>query len=373
MADTLEENYVLDEEQDAYSIQGSDDGAEAEAVNIGNGDPPLEQQDYSGPDDDSSPRQQAEQSTAAGSSSTETAAEEAARKEAKKRKRKEKEKARKQKRAALTAEFAQGVGSVATQPPDMQADYLSSKQAKTFSKLSELEMDEIRLRERMLLDTTSFRDARKEENLVAFVRQCVPQAGQKLSDASDAINVQPGQPAVIVLTGNALRSAELARVLRPLLPAQASASDKSSSSAANAKDGRPAKKQRTAYSGNGNGKQAQSSQKEEQSGGGGGGGATVAKLFARHFKLKEHEAWLKDHITPLAAGTPQRVAALIASGSLKLDSLVALVIDQTWVDQKQRNVFDTPETRDELMKLLSHEKVMAALKRSHAPTKLALF
>jgi protein CMS1 len=103
------------------------------------------------------------------------------------------------------------------------------------------------------------------------------------------------------------------------------------------------------------------------------GGFSVAKLFARHFKLKEHEAWLREHTTPLAAGTPQRVAALIASGSLHLDSLQALVIDQTWVDAKQRNVFDTFETRDELMKLLALDAVMAALKRSASPTKLVLF
>lgn len=237
----------------------------------------------------------------------------------------------------------------------MQADYLASKQTKTFSKLSELELDEIRLRQSMLVDTTAFTLPRTEESLAEFVRQSCPEIVKKLQNAADVANTKPGQPLLLVLTGNAQRSADLSRSLRLLAFPPPTQSDSASKPEANSK---------------GSLSSATATDKSVK-----GSGVTVAKLFARHFKLKEHEAWLKDHVSPLATGTPQRVAALISSGSLSLDSLAAIIIDQTWVDQKQRNVFDTPETRDELMKLLALEKVVQRLQTSKTKSaaKLALF
>ncbi|TKY84613.1 hypothetical protein EX895_006515 [Sporisorium graminicola] len=356
MADTLEENYLLDE-NDAASVIASDDGA----VSIH--DEPEHSNDTS--EDQPSKPIQTEQEIK----------DEAARKEDKKRKRKEKEKARKQKRAALSAEFAQGVGSVATQPPDMQADYLTTKQSASFAKLSDLELEELRLRESMLLDTTAFNQPRTLATLADFVRSCMPSIARSVNDAKHPSVSQPGRPALIMLTGNAQRAADLARSLRavgPQLPGSAEASN-------NDEEGRSAGSAKRRKLGNGASKaegkddKTATASKKESSNKALLGGFSVAKLFARHFKLKEHEAWLREHTTPLAAGTPQRVAALIASGSLRLDSLQAVVIDQTWVDAKQRSVFDSFETRDELMKLLALDAVLSALKRSTAPTKLVLF
>lgn len=242
---------------------------------------------------------------------------------------------------------------MATQPPEMQADYLAGKQTKSFSKLSELELDGIRLRQSMLVDTTAFTRPRTEESLADFIRECLPAVVEMLQDGTEIANTKFGQPLILVITGNAQRSADLSRGLRLLAqqsnPGSSALSSKSSQNASGT-----------------------SSNMEKAAN---GSSATVAKLFARHFKLKEHEAWLKDHICPLATGTPQRVAALISSGSLNLDSLVAIVIDQTWVDQKQRNVFDTPETRDELMKLLALDSVVGRLQTSTSKkgAKLALF
>lgn len=274
-------------------------------------------------------------------------------------------------RAAVSAEFAQGIGSVATKPPDMQADYLATKQSASFAKLSELELEELRLREAMLLDTTPFDRPRTLETLADFVRLCLPTTARSVNDAKHPSVSSPGRPALIMLTGNAQRAADLARSLRsvgPQLPNSAEASNAEHRSAASAKR-RKFDKDNKAPASQKEGKAVikDSNTKELL------GGFSVAKLFARHFKLKEHEAWLREHTTPLAAGTPQRVAALIASGSLQLDSLQAIVIDQTWVDAKQRNVFDSFETRDELIKLLALDAVMASLKRSKAPAKLVLF
>ncbi|KAJ9480054.1 hypothetical protein PHBOTO_003802 [Pseudozyma hubeiensis] len=352
MADTLEENYLIDD-NDAGSLVGSDDGA----VSI------HDEPEHSNKDDEAHP--------SIPTQSAQETKDEAARKEDKKRKRKEKDKARKQKRAAASAEFAQGVGSVATQPPDMQADYLATKQSASFSKLSELELEELRLSEAMLLDTSGFDQPRTLAALADFVRSCMPALVKSINDAKDASVSQPGRPALIMLTGNAQRAADLSRSLRalgPKLPKSTEAFDSDDRSAPPAKRNKLAKHDRT----QGSRTEARSAVKDDATkell-----GGFSVAKLFARHFKLKEHEAWLRQHTTPLAAGTPQRVAALIASGSLRLDSLQAIVIDQTWVDAKQRSVFDSFETRDELMKLLALDTVMGSFKRSKAPAKLVLF
>ncbi|GAC93749.1 hypothetical protein PHSY_001314 [Pseudozyma hubeiensis SY62] len=352
MADTLEENYLIDD-NDAGSLVGSDDGA----VSI-HAEPEL-----SNEDDETQPSKSMQ--------NAQETRDEAARKEDKKRKRKEKDKARKQKRAAVSAELAQGVGSVATQPPDMQADYLATKQGASFSKLSELELEELRLGEGMLLDTSGFDQPRTLASLADFVRSCMPALVKSINDAKHPSVSQPGCPALIMLTGNAQRAADLARGLRalgPKLPETTEGSDGDDRSAAPAKRQKLAKHDKTQGTKTEGRSVVKDGATKELL-----GGFSVAKLFARHFKLKEHEAWLRQHTTPLAAGTPQRVAALIASGSLRLDSLQAIVIDQTWVDAKQRSVFDSFETRDELMKLLALDAVMGSFKRSKVPAKLVLF
>ncbi|EPQ29917.1 uncharacterized protein PFL1_02590 [Pseudozyma flocculosa PF-1] len=345
MADELEDNLLL---EDNDSIAGSGgvsvDGDDAFAVaGIASDD------DYHASDEPIGAVKQRHERLSADAT-----------KEERKRKRKQKERAKKQQRAALAAEFAEGLGSVATQPPDMQADYLGSKQRATYPKLSSIELDELRMKENMLVDTTSFDRPRKEESLAAFVRKYAPETAQALSDASAPINMRPGRPGAVVLTGNAQRAADLAKALRALDPNPAVDGPSESS--------RPPKKRQ---------KQAQGAvvavETPHKSNDKGHVGFIVGKLFARHFKLKEHQTWLQQHACPLAAGTPQRVASLISSGDLKLDSLEVIVVDQTWVDAKQRTVLDTPETRDELIKLLASDQILAALRRAERPVKLALF
>ncbi|KAN0060116.1 Protein cms1 [Thecaphora frezii] len=348
MADELQDNLLLDDSgsitaSDGVSVDGDNDEGVAVAGIASDDEDVYSDLDAASNNNNNKQKQLTEAES----------------KENKKRKRKEKEKAKKQKRAALAAEFAEGIGSVATQPPDMQADYLSAKQRSTFPKLSSLELQELRLTEAMLIDTTSFDQPRKEESLAAFVRKYAKNAVEAFADASSPVRQKPGHPGVLVLTGNAQRAADLAKALRSLNPSPQA--DKPEAS------GKPPKKKLKTQ---GAGAKPSATVGEES---GAKGSFTVGKLFARHFKLKEHQAWLQEHVCPLASGTPQRVGALVASDALNLESLEAIVIDQTWVDAKQRTVFDTPETRDELIKLLTSEKVMAALKRTKNPVKLLLF
>jgi protein CMS1 len=44
-------------------------------------------------------------------------------------------------------------------------------------------------------------------------------------------------------------------------------------------------------------------------------GGEIAKLFARHFKLQEHIAYLKRTKVGVAVGTPGRLGQLLETGS----------------------------------------------------------
>lgn len=144
-------------------------------------------------------------------------------------------------------------------------------------------------------------------------------------------------PRILVVTGNAQRAADLARVLRTLLPEDES---------------RPAKRRKGA---------------EVSTAGG------VAKLFARHFKVDEQVTHLQENATPLAVGTPHRIQQLFERGALRTDHLQALVVDHSWTDAKMRTIFDTPETRDALVHLVSDATLRKALLRKDAPCKIILY
>jgi len=148
---------------------------------------------------------------------------------------------------------------------------------------------------------------------------------------------EPGTPYMLVLTGNAQRAADLTRALRVLLPGT---------------DEPPAKRRKGTAS---------------------SPVPTVAKLFARHFKLEEQVSWLKSQATPIAVGTPHRVQALLEQRALHVDHLQALLVDASWTDAKQRAVFDTPETRDALLALLAENSVRALLQKPTDPCRVVLF
>jgi protein CMS1 len=150
--------------------------------------------------------------------------------------------------------------------------------------------------------------------------------------------VQPsrlGQPVILVITGNAQRAADLAKVLRKLSP---------------------------------------SAPGEEKK-------LPVGKLFARHFKVAEQEAFLKSNVCPIAVGTPQRVHELLSrsnddkSSVLKLNFLKAIVLDASWTDLKMRTVLDNAETTEALCSLLASGEIQTKLRatRKEEQAKIVLF
>jgi len=79
----------------------------------------------------------------------------------------------------------------------------------------------------------------------------------------------------------------------------------------------------------------------------------VAKLFSRHLKVEEQVAALGRGPVCLAAGTPARLAKLLALGALDASCLQLVVLDCAR-DVKQRGLLDIPETRADWWALWHH-------------------
>ncbi|CAA2957488.1 protein CMSS1 isoform X2 [Olea europaea var. sylvestris] len=108
--------------------------------------------------------------------------------------------------------------------------------------------------------------------------------------------VDPGNPAVLVISLSALRSLELLRELRPLT-------------------------------------------KE----------CHAAKLFSKHMKIEEQVSLLKSRVN-IACGTPTRIKKLIDMEALGLSRLAVIVLDMH-TDVKGYSLFTLPQVRDEFWDL----------------------
>lgn len=79
----------------------------------------------------------------------------------------------------------------------------------------------------------------------------------------------------------------------------------------------------------------------------------VAKLFAKHIKLKQQIEMVKTARMGMGVGTPQRVIDLLEDGALKADCLERIVIDASHIDTKKRGILDMKETQVPLVQLLT--------------------
>ncbi|KAF9009341.1 U3-containing 90S pre-ribosomal complex subunit-domain containing protein [Cyathus striatus] len=240
----------------------------------------------------------------------------------KKRKRREKEKERKiKKRKLLENVNSNSAEDLATsRPPAVLSDWISSMQAKTFKDLSIIEFEDIRIPESSLVDTTSWTGTRTLEQLIEFITEAVPALHVRLSQNSKA----NGSPTLLFVTGSALRVVDITRVLKD-------------------------KRLR------------------------GDKGAEVGKLFAKHFKLSEHVAYLKRTKIGSAVGTPGRMGKLLCeTDALSISALSHIILDISYKDAKNRTLLDIPETRDELFKtVIGAPQVLKVLKEGKV--KLVLF
>ncbi|CAE6367472.1 unnamed protein product [Rhizoctonia solani] len=225
------------------------------------------------------------------------------------------------------------------QPPDALAQHLERSLAKAFPKTSQLERDDLVIPESSIVDTTTFTAERKDSSLSEFITlsawNCthvgsVPETHALASSAAcptlaSRIAQRPkhhAAPTAIVLAGAALRVADLTRAVRPL--------------------------------------------KAEA-------GGEIAKLFAKHFKLKDHVAHLAKTRVGVAVGTPARISQLLAEpDALSVKALSHIVLDLTFIDTKQRSLLDIPETRvDTLRGVLGHSRIRERL--LNGKTKIVIF
>ncbi|KAF9888413.1 hypothetical protein FE257_008691 [Aspergillus nanangensis] len=181
------------------------------------------------------------------------------------------------------------------------ADHMAKKSKRHNKNITAIELSDLSVPDSAFLDTSSFEAPRQLDQLPAFLKSFSSNKGANLGQASQ----ENGAPHTLVVSPGALRAADVVRALRPF-------------------------------------------QTKE---------AIVGKLFAKHIKLEEAKQFLQRARTGIGAGTPARISDLIEAGSLKLDSLERIVIDGSYVDQKQRGIFDMKEVHFPLLQLLTRSEL----------------
>ncbi|PGH26708.1 hypothetical protein AJ80_01654 [Polytolypa hystricis UAMH7299] len=177
------------------------------------------------------------------------------------------------------------------------ADFFAQQAQSQNSELTTMELDDIYVPEQAFLDTSSWQSSRNLENLPSFLKAHVPKKGASLSIAPE----ETGSPHTLVITLAGLRAADITRSLRPF-------------------------------------------QNKD---------CAVAKLFAKHIKLKEAKEFVQRTRIGIGVGTPARVNDLVDSDALNLGSLKRIVIDGSYIDQKKRGIFDMREIHFPLLRFLN--------------------
>lgn len=201
-----------------------------------------------------------------------------------------------------TLDVALGVNhAIAHMDSRLLADHIAQRTKRFRPELSLVEADDCYLPERAILDTSTWQKTRTADELPAFLEHFAgsrrKKKGRKLADAS----AENGSPHTLVVASAGLRAADLTRALRKF----------------RTKD------------------------------------AMVAKLFAKHIKLKEAIETVKMTRINIGVGTPQRLIDLLEDGALSIEHLERVVVDASHIDQKKRGILDMKETQTPLVQLLS--------------------
>jgi len=96
----------------------------------------------------------------------------------------------------------------------------------------------------------------------------------------------------------------------------------------------------------------------------------VGKLFSKHMKVKEQVEFLSKSVVKIAVGTPNRLIKLAENESLDMNKLDLLVIDYTYKDSKNRNIFEIPEIRKDLLAFIKQNCISRIKDQSQ---KIALY
>ncbi|KND92647.1 Protein cms1 [Tolypocladium ophioglossoides CBS 100239] len=175
------------------------------------------------------------------------------------------------------------------------ADHLAQKINRFGGDLSSVELSDLTVSASSIQDTTAWQEKRTLDNLPGFL--------EKFTEDPESLKKAPkrkGSPHTLIVAGAGLRAADIVRATR------------------------------------------QFSSKDN----------IVAKLFAKHMKVDEQVAFLKNTKTGIGVGTPARLMELIDNGALSLDNLRRLVVDASHIDQKKRGIIDMKDTMMPLVRFL---------------------
>ncbi|ORZ23738.1 U3-containing 90S pre-ribosomal complex subunit-domain containing protein, partial [Lobosporangium transversale] len=196
-------------------------------------------------------------------------------------------------------------------PHASQFEILNDSQKQALENLSSFELEERRIPESSIKDTSRFALDHTLVHLESFLKF----ANKKPLETSK--DLPKGSPVVLIVSASGIRSVDVIRAL-PLFTEA----------------------------------------------------AKVGKLFAKHFKVPEQVNFLKNTCTHICVGTPNRIDKLISDGALHLDRLELVLLD-CHKDAKRRTLLDIHEIRVDLFKMLGL-KVLDERIRSGL-TKIALF
>lgn len=101
--------------------------------------------------------------------------------------------------------------------------------------------------------------------------------------------------------------------------------------------------------------------------------AAIAKLFAKHIKLREAVEYVKKTRIGFGVGTPSRIIDLLETGALSLSDLEQVVVDCSHIDQKKRGIFDMRETLQPLMALLNKSELKSRYGNGSGKVRLLLY
>ncbi|KAL8772037.1 MAG: hypothetical protein Q9209_002703 [Squamulea sp. 1 TL-2023] len=199
------------------------------------------------------------------------------------------------------------------------ADYVAQRTKQFSDHLSLVELEDMYVPESAILDTSEWGQERLATSLPDFLIKIAQRDGRSTDLA--LASIKPGSPHTLVVTGAALRAAELTRLLRKF----------------QSKD------------------------------------ATVAKLFAKHIKLNDAAAFVKKTRINIGVGTPSRMIDLITEGALRLENLERVIIDTSFLDRKKRNIFDMKETQQPLLQFLNLDELKPRYTATGSPVKLIFY
>lgn len=184
--------------------------------------------------------------------------------------------------------------------PTLLADQFARAVRKWFPEKSQIELEDQILPVKAFLNSSEYDKPRIASNLPDFLEKYSPKGRDGLSTCAEKAS-----PHTLVITSSGMRTADLYRELRIFQ----------------------------------------------------GDNSKVAKLIAKHMKLKVNVKYMQGNKIGIAISTPMRFKQLINADAVKIENISRLVIDGSYRDNKRNTIFMMDQVFQPLASLLNEEKV----------------